>query len=103
MDRLKRWFSSKLSTEAGKCQEADAYAGVVEGSGGYVMVSQDIPAYCYLSFTDHYRMSERSKTIDDHNGDPVMIVDYDKDDNVIGVELLDKSTLTYDQEREETR
>jgi uncharacterized protein YuzE len=96
MGRVKQWLSSKLSTEAGTYEQADPYAEIAESD--YYMVSQAVPSPSYLEINKTPGTFVH-KTVCYGNYDEVLI-DFDKDGNVIGVELLADSVLTYDEKRE---
>lgn len=98
MKSLKRWFSSKLQTEVGKCEEADKYAYSVDLYENYAVASIEVPAFCYIQITEgkHFRTQE----IQDHTGWPNLAIDFDEQGNVLGLEILVNTVLTYDERRD---
>jgi uncharacterized protein YuzE len=99
MGRVKQWFSSKLATEAGKSQEADAYAYSVDLYRDFTQASVALPDPCYIDIAKAELGTFVHKTVCYGNHSEVLI-DYDKEGNVLGVEILTDSVACYDQRRD---
>ncbi len=99
MGRVKSWFSSKLGIGDGQLLEADAYAYSVDLYENFTQASVVLPDPCYIDIAKQPGAFVHKTTCYGNNDE--VLIDFDAEGNVLGVEILTESVALYDERRDD--